>query len=81
MNMTNSNLPTEFVRRCHICQHTTIKENDPVENCDHCGKHFSPHLFSIDYNLEKTFTLNLSELNEKGLLAEYPPIYGLSLSW
>lgn len=69
---------TCHIRRCHMCDQVTIQTEDPVSQCHHCGKFFSP-FFYFDEKLNPVLTD--FTLRPPPLPGQYAPIQGLSALW
>lgn len=66
------------IRRCHVCGDVTENTTEPVYQCSHCGKHFSP-FFYFD---EKLSPINADfTLRPLPLPGQFWPVQGLSAYW
>lgn len=72
---------SENIRRCHVCNNVTIKEDGRVEKCDHCHKNFAPYFFCPEFVADLSATKDVMVSYQKNNETTYPPIYGISLSW
>ena len=75
------------VRRCHVCDKVTEKNESQVNRCDHCGKNLAPYYF-FDESATKVYSVDETLPVEERTLVKDPkdmgprrPLRGVSAMW
>lgn len=75
------------VRRCHICDHVTEREDGPVERCANCDKALAPYYFFDEQSVpvysdfEHRPSEELVRARPKEQSGAHRPLRGLSAVW
>lgn len=77
-------MPTQHIRRCHICGTVMVSEEAAVHRCSQCGKHLAPFYYFDESKLDGLQETGPYLSVWKNLImvpGTYQPIWGLSTYW